>query len=229
MSLKRMMARGFAAALLTTLVVSAFGASHDHAMKKTWSVKADYIEACSCNLFCQCYFQTSPEGGEFCEFNNAVKIREGHVGDTKVDGLKFWLSGDLGGDFSKGQMKSAVVTFDKGTSDDQKKAIVFLVGKIYPVTWGKVVTDEQPITWERNGNNGMAMIGDGTIGKVELTGVPGPDGKLVTIHDLKYWGADKNSGFELAHSVHHYKGNGFDYDETNKNGFFITVEAQGDM
>ena len=196
--------------------------------KKTWSVKADYIEACSCNLFCQCYFSTTPEGGEFCEFNNAVKIREGHVGDTKLDGVKFWLSGDLGGDFSKGEMKSAVMTFDKGTTDDQKKAIAFLVGKIYPVKWGKVVTDEQPITWQRDGNNGMAMIGDGTIGKVELTGVVA-NGKIATIHNLTYWGAQSNTGFELAHSVHHYKGNGFDYDENNKNGFFITIESHGDV
>src|SRR5437764_222295 len=69
---------------------------------KTWSINADYIEACSCHLFCPCYFNTGPEGGMMCEFNNAVKIAEGHVGDVKVDGLKFWVSGDLGGDFSKG-------------------------------------------------------------------------------------------------------------------------------
>src|SRR5437588_12486816 len=36
---------------------------------KSWSIKADYIEACSCNLFCQCYFSTKPEGGTMCEFN----------------------------------------------------------------------------------------------------------------------------------------------------------------
>jgi hypothetical protein len=222
--------RPLLAVLLVGGLLSVASADHKpgHA-KKTWSVKADYIEACSCNLFCQCYFQTSPEGGEFCEFNNAVKIAEGHVGDTTVDGLKFWLSGDLGADFSKGEMKSAVVTFDKGTTQEQKDAIVFLVNKIYPVKWGHIDTDEQPITWTRNGNNGVAMIGDGTIGKVELTGVPGPDGKLTTIHNLTYWGAQKNDGFELAHSVHHYKGHGFDYDENNKNGFFIHIESGGDM
>lgn len=214
-----------------TLSFAALGASSnaapDHNRAKTWSVKADYIEACSCNLFCQCYFSTAPEGGEFCEFNNAVKIREGHVGDTKVDGLKFWLSGDLGADFSKGDMKSAVVTFDTGTTQAQKDAIVFLVNKIYPVKWAKVVTDEAPITWDRDGNNGHASLGN--KGDVKLSGVVGADGKLAVIHNLKYWGADKNTGFELAHSTHFYKGNGFDYSEENKNGFFITVESSGSM
>jgi hypothetical protein len=217
-----------AVAILAIVSMAAFATADGRAApkKKTWSIKADYIEACSCNLFCQCYFATHPEG-EFCEFNNAVQIREAHVGDVKLDGKKFWLSGDLGNDFSKGEMKSAVMTFEPGTTKEEKDAIAFLVGKIYPVKWGKVVMDEAPITWQRDGNNGYAKLGD--KGEVKLTGVKGDDGKLAVIHNLKYWGADKNSGFELAHSTHHYKGNGFDYDETDKNGFFISIESSGDM
>src|SRR6476660_3266129 len=80
------------AIVLPLLTVSAFAAADGHSKaKKTWAVKADYIEACSCNLFCQCYFAPHPEGEAYCDFDNAVKIREGHVGDVKVDGLKFWL------------------------------------------------------------------------------------------------------------------------------------------
>jgi len=228
-SLARFISPALAVLLVSGLATMASGDHKPTHKKKTWSVKADYIEACSCNLFCQCYFKPSPEGGEFCEFNNVVKIAEGHVGDTKVDGLKFWLSGDLGGDFSKGEMKSAVLTFDKGTTQEQKDAITFIVTQIYPVHWGKIQMDEQPITWKRDGNNGIAMLGDGTMGKVELTGVENPDHKIVTIHNLTYFGAQKNDGFELAHSTHHYKGNGFDYDETNKNGFFIHLESSGDV
>jgi hypothetical protein len=214
--------------VLALVSMAAFGAADgNHAAKKTWSVKADYIEACSCNLFCQCYFAPHPEGEAYCDFDNAVKIREGHVGDVKVDGLKFWLSGDLGGDFSKGEMKGAVITFDQGTTKEQQDAITFLVTKIYPVKWGSVQTDTAPITWERDGNNGYAKLGD--KGEVKLAGVAGPDGKLSVIKNLKYWGADKNDGFELAHSVHHYKGNGYDYSYDNKNGFFITIESSGSV
>src|SRR5580765_368416 len=104
---------------------------------KTWGIKADYIEACSCHLFCSCYFNTGPEDGHHCEFNNAVKNAEGHVGDVKVDGTKFWLSGDLGGEWANG-MKGAVITFDPAVTTKQQDAIKFLIGKIYPVKWGKV-------------------------------------------------------------------------------------------
>lgn len=212
-------------ALLAATLVAATGIV-SAGNKKTWSVKADYIEACSCNLFCQCYFAAHPEGEMFCEFDNAVKIREGNVGDVKVDGLKFWVSGDLGGDFTKG-MKGAVVTFDQGTTKEQQDAILFLVTKIYPVKFGKVETDVQPITWQRDGNNGWAKLGD--VGEVKLEGVTGPDGKLVVINNLKYWGADKNDGFELAKSVHHYKAKGYDYSHSGKNGFFISISSSGEM
>ena len=87
-------------------------------------MNATIIEACSCPMFCQCYFNTKPaahagaatpgtdpEGGEhFCTFNNAFKVNKGTYGDTKLDGAKFWVAGDLGGDFSKGEMDWAVLT-----------------------------------------------------------------------------------------------------------------------
>jgi hypothetical protein len=193
---------------------------------KSWAVKADYIEACSCSLFCSCYFNMKPEGGHMCEFNNAVKINEGHVGDVKVDGLKFWVSGDLGGDFTKG-MKGAVVTLEPNTTKAQQDAILFLIGKIYPVKWQKApVLDKAPIMWEKSGINGHAKLGNGQ-GEVVLKGVPGADGKQAVINNLKYWGAQKNTGFFLAKGTHHYKGHGYNYSHKDMNGFFIHIESAG--
>jgi len=45
--------------------------------KPAWQMKADYVEACSCHLFCPCYFNKHAEHPH-CEFNMAVKVREGH-------------------------------------------------------------------------------------------------------------------------------------------------------
>src|SRR5262245_66592839 len=54
-----------------------------------WNLNATAIEACSCPMFCQCYFNSKPaehtEGpghaghgqGHFCKFNNAFKINKG--------------------------------------------------------------------------------------------------------------------------------------------------------
>ena len=212
---------------ISTIVVAlaAVSAMAAPGKAKSWSIKADYIEACSCNMFCQCYFKPSPEGGEMCEFNNAVNIRQGRVGNVDVSGKKVWLSGDLGGDFTQGQMKTAVITFEPGTTREQKDAIEFLVGKIYPVKWANFSEDEAPITWERNGGHGHAKLGD--KGEVILNGTLDKSGHLPTIHNLQYWGAQRNNGFELAPSDHYYKGNGLDYSFKNRNGFFIHIESSG--
>ena len=69
----------------------------DKSMAKgpSWSMNATAIEACSCPMFCQCYFNAEPaghgghEGHEaehFCRFNNAYKINKGSYGTTKLDG-----------------------------------------------------------------------------------------------------------------------------------------------
>ncbi|HLK15262.1 MAG TPA: DUF1326 domain-containing protein [Fimbriimonadaceae bacterium] len=192
---------------------------------KDWSIKADYIEACSCGMFCPCYFNPKPEGGLMCEFNMAVKIAEGHVGDVNVTGKKFWLSGDLGADFNK--PKAAVVTFDTGLTKEEKNAIVTLVTKIYPYKWQSVKLDEAAITWDRHGMDAHATLGGGDKGDIVLKGLKGQDGKQTTITNIKYWGADRNDGFELAYSTHHYKGNGFNYSHENRNGFFVHIESAG--
>ena len=41
--------------------------------KPAWQMKADYVEACSCHLFCPCYFNKHAEHPH-CEFNMAVRF-----------------------------------------------------------------------------------------------------------------------------------------------------------
>jgi len=194
--------------------------------EKSWAIRAEYIEACSCNLFCMCYFQSHPDGDRCCEFNMAVKIQAGHVGNVMVDGEYFWLSGDLGGDFTKG-LKGVVITFDQKTPKEKRDAIATLITKIYPYKFDSVKTDEGPITYKKDGINGHATLGDRA--EITLEGVKNKDGQPTVIKNLNYWGAQKNDGFYLAYGTHRYKGNGYDYSHKRMNGFFITLESSGKL
>ena len=69
----------------------------------SWRFNAEYIEACSCNLFCACYFNPTPDK-DFCNFNNAIRVKKGHYGDVKLDGMKIWMSGNLGANFADGDL-----------------------------------------------------------------------------------------------------------------------------
>lgn len=219
---KTFLSRGKLLATLLVCIAALWGFAFKG--EKAWNIKAEIIEACSCNLFCMCYFSTHPEGERFCEFNNAFRIIEGQVGDVKLDGEYFWVSGDLGGDFTK-PLKSAVLTFDTKTSKEKRDAITFLVQKLYPHQFEKFATDEAAITWKRDGLNGHATL-EGKA-EVKLEGVKDASGNQSVVKNVTYWGAQKNHGFELAYGTHYYKGNGHDYKHTKRNGFFITVESSG--
>ena len=112
-----------------------------------WTMNASIIEACSCPMFCQCYFNEKPAGhgggehaghshgagGEhFCKFNNAYQVNQGSYGTAKLDGVKFWVAGDLGSDFSKGQMDWAVLTFDPAATPEQREGIKAILGSRLP-------------------------------------------------------------------------------------------------
>src|SRR5258707_5733554 len=63
--------------------------------KPAWRMKADYVEACSCHLFCPCYFNKHAEH-PFCEFNMAVKVGEGDSGKTQISRGKDLVTPELG-------------------------------------------------------------------------------------------------------------------------------------
>jgi hypothetical protein len=227
-----MVGRILAVTLCFAGIASAAGAPAAPAAPANWSMNATIIEACSCPLFCQCYFNTMPaegheHGGEmkhFCRFNNAYKVNKGTYGTVKLDGAKFWVSGDLGGDFSQGNTDWAVVTFDKSTSKEQREAIGTILGRLYPVKWGSLTTAEGNIAWESTKEGAHATIDDGKTAEVKLKKFPGMTAGPVVIKNLKYFGADTNDGFVLMpNEVEAYRVGDKAYEFKGSNGFMITL------
>src|SRR5882672_12907775 len=147
----------------------------------TWNMNATAIEACSCPMFCQCYFNASPgapsmgdmagmkEMEHYCRFNNAYKVNKGSYGATKLDGAKFWIYGDLGGDFSKNQMDWAVVTFDKATTKEQRDGIAAICSHLFPVKWNSLATAEGDISWTASKGEAHATTDGGKTAEVALS------------------------------------------------------------
>jgi len=226
--------KSFAAALL--FVCCAAGLARA-AGEPTWSMNATAIEACSCPMFCQCYFNAGPAGhsmagmeqmDHFCKFNNAYKVNKGQYGATKLDGTKFWIYGDLGGDFSKGEMNWAVVTFDKATTQPQRDAIAAIAGKLFPVKWKSLKTAEGDIEWTATKTEAHATLDGGKTAEVQLgTSMLNPNtrGAPIVIQNLKYWGAPRNDGFVLMPNLIETVRTGDQtYEYKGTNGFMITVD-----
>jgi hypothetical protein len=217
------------------LVLAASGEAPKTASPE-WSFNATIIEACSCPMFCQCYFNSKPAahggheghgGGEhFCRFNNAFRVNKGRYGDVSLDGAKFWVAGDLGGDFSMGKMDWSVVTFDPATTKPQRDAIAAIVAKIYPVKWNSFsVAPDAPMTWTATKDHAEAKLDGGKTAEVVLNRFAGMSSEPVVIKNLKYWGVPRNDGFVLMpNDVEAYRAGDKAFEFKGTNGFMITID-----
>ena len=222
-------------AFLAVLFIGA--ATTNKTVQPKWAMNASIIEACSCPMFCQCYFNAKPAGhsaegheghgtAHYCKFNNAFHVNHGTYGTTKLDGAKFWVAGDLGGDFSMGQMDWAVLTFDPSVTKAQRDGIVAILGKLYPVKWNSfTIAADQPMSWDNAGTTAVAKLDSGKAAEVSLKKFQGMTNDAVVIKNLKYWGAPRNNGFVLMpNTVEAYRlgDKAFEYEGTN--GFMITFD-----
>lgn len=189
-------------------------------------MKAHIDEACSCPLFCKCYFSPEP-AGDRCNFNNVYTVEKGNYGNVKLDGMQVWLSGNLGDNFGDGKTEAVIAAFEPTATPAQVDAFMKIASKIYPVTWDKVVTtDRTTMKMTHSAAKHVATRGDGK-GHVELT-LPDPSSadhkNPPVIQNLNYFGAPKNHGFKLYYGTHRFTGHGYDYKYEQRNGFTIDIE-----
>jgi hypothetical protein len=217
-------------------VQAGLGSTALHAQTKAassdWAMNATLIEACSCGMFCPCYFGTVPSAHghgsmaeHFCRFNMAYRVNSGHLGNVSLNGLKLWIAGDLGADFSKGA-NWAEITFEPSATKEQRAAITTIVPHVYPVTW-KAFTlgKDAAIDWVATKERAAASLDGGKAAHIILRRNPGMTQEPVVISNLRYFGAPRNTGFVLMpNEIETYRvgANPFEYKGTN--GFMITYD-----
>ncbi len=235
----RLAASGFVCLLMTLGLISlSFPTAQ---LAKTaevdWSLNATIIEACSCPMFCQCYFNTKPashagHGGpggmaeHYCRFNMGYKINKGTYGDVKLDGAKFWLAGDLGSDFGQGQTDWVEVTFDPSVSKGQREALAVVLSHVYPVKWKSfTVAADAKVDWQATKDRAEAKLGGGKNGEIVLVRSQGMTDEPIVVHNLRYFAVPRNTGFVMMpNEVEAYRigPKAFEYKGTN--GFMITID-----
>ena len=230
--------------LLLPLFVFAISLIHftssaqEKSSKPDFDIAASYIEACSCDMFCPCYFNTHstnhmdehPMDAHFCRANLVLKVDKGYYKETKLDGAKVWLATDLGSDWSTGKDSWLVVNFDPNVSQEQQAALADILGQLYPIPWQKKGVATAAFSWDVDTKSGVAHARmDNGKGEVILERVGGNNpGEEVVMHNLKYWGAQSNDGFRMWKSKREaFEGDGhkFAYDGTN--GFLVTIHFSG--
>lgn len=161
-------------------------------------------------MFCQCYFNPEPAahsshgshgavGQHFCRFNRAFRVNNGSFGSAELTGVKFWMAGDLGGDFSKDHVDWAVLTFEPSTTKEQCTAIATILHHVYPFTWNSfTVATDAAMEWNATGDQAEARLDGGKTAEVVLHKAQGMTDEPITIKNLKYDGAPRNEGFTFT-------------------------------
>lgn len=224
--------------LLLMLSAPALQAKDDSNAEPKWSCNMTNVEACSCPMFCQCYFTGAPalhaDAGnaamQYCRFNNAFKINKGNWGDASLDGVKFWMAGDLGGDFSKPPLW-IVLTFEPSASPQQRDAVKAIVAHIFMFSDPGIIKTaaDAKIDWDVNDQTASAKLDDGKAAEIELKKSDGADGNAVVIKNIKFWAAPRNDGFiMMPNTIEAYRLGSAPFEYKGTNGFVVTIDMNSD-
>ena len=205
----------------------------DQAAKAAWAMNATIIEACSCAMFCPCYFSTIPSAHahgsgmseHFCRFNMAYRVNQGQFNSVSLNGLKFWIAGDLGADFSKSG-EWAEITFEPSATKQQREAITTIVPNVYPVNWKAFsIGQDAPIDWSATKDRADARLDAGKGGVVSLQRNQGMTADPTIIANLRYVGAPRYTGFHLMpNEIHAYRRGPKAFEFKGSTGFMITYD-----
>ena len=94
----------------------------------------------------------------YCRFNMGYRVNRGAFKGVSLNGIKFWVAGDLGADFSKGA-EWAELTFEPGVTKPQRDAIATILPHTYPVTWKAFTMGEDaPVEWTATTDRAVARL-----------------------------------------------------------------------
>ena len=204
-----------------------------------WSMNATIIEACSCPMFCQCYFNSYPAAHashdghgameRYCRFNRALTVNRGSFGKTQLLGVKFWMAGDLGPDFSHEEYDWAVVHFDPSVTKDRRDALAVIFPYLFPGKWNSfTVGPDGVVKWSRTSGRAEALLDGGKTAEIVLHNAQGMTAAPVIAMNLRYEGAPRNDGFVLMpNEVEAYRVGPKAFEYKGTNGFLITIHFSG--
>jgi hypothetical protein len=200
-----------------------------------WSMNATAIEACTCPMFCQCYFNTEPaahghdhgEEAHYCKFNMAWQINEGHYGNTDLKGALFWIAGDLGEGWGDGNVDWAALHFDPSVSEAQREGISTILSPLFPANWQSfTVGDDKSIEWHATTKEAVARLDNGNAAEMRLMHPPtAMTDEPAVLTNVIYWGAPRHDGFiMMPNEIQAYRLGDKAFESSGSNGFMITID-----
>jgi hypothetical protein len=92
-----------------------------------WRLQGDWIKNCNCAFGCPCDFNAPPTNGE-CLGMLGMRIREGHFGDVKLDGLTFLVTVRFPGPLHEGKGEAQPILDERATPQQRDALFQIMSG-----------------------------------------------------------------------------------------------------
>lgn len=116
--------------------------------RTSWRLVGEELVHCNCDWSCPCQFNANPTQG-FCEAIIGYAVRDGHFGETSMDGVRFVEVVSWPGPIHEGDGHRMLIV-DEASSDDQRAAVEALVsgahGGAYFEIFASVIPNEHGTT-----------------------------------------------------------------------------------
>lgn len=172
-----------------------------------WQLKGQLIEACSCNMFCPCWFGVQElmimDRG-WCQGAVTLRIDEGESDGVDVAGRTVTIGVHFPGPTLFDGNATARVFVDDGASDEQREALEAIaqggiggpMGNIAPLVSNWLPTETANITVDEGGETITIQV-DGT-GSVNSKLLRDPDGNAFTLRGGGFIAGFSMDAAELA-------------------------------
>lgn len=93
-----------------------------------WRLQGDWIKNCSCAFGCPCDFNARPTNG-WCRGILGMRIRRGHFGATRLDGLSFFATVDFPGPLHEGNGTIQPIIDERATPEQRDALLQIMSGR----------------------------------------------------------------------------------------------------
>jgi len=199
-------------------------------MTSDWTLAGDYVEACNCDVACQCIWMEAPDDG-VCTVSLAWHIREGTYGDVDLSGrsVAMLITTEEGVMFAPDTGWDVVLLIDERADDEQRAALedIYLgrAGGIWAAVADTHVESVDiataPISFTRNDDDISVSVGD--VAAMDVVGAVGFNEEVgrISPHPLTK-SREMSTGKSTTATVSY--DDEFDWDVSGNNAYFGDFE-----
>lgn len=199
-------------------------------MTQNWTITGDYVEACNCDVACQCLWGATPDEDR-CIFSSVFHITDGQYGDVDLSGLHAALLGrcEEGVMIDPDTAWHVVLLIDESADDGQRAALeaIYLgrAGGVFAAAadahFESTEVTTAPFSFARNEAEFSVEIGDSV--SLAVVGNHGFNDELGTMTPHPFTkDTEMKSGRSTTATVSY--NDEFSWDVSENNSFFTDFE-----